>query len=321
MLTPLKDDLVGNVGNILWVVLGGVAIILLVAAGNVANLLLVRAEARERPMAIQAALGSSRGRMVGQSLMESVMLAVLGGVLGLVLAHVGLDLLKAMGPGDLPRLNEVGLDPGVLLFTLGVSIVTGLALGLLPSLRLLRTNLVGALKEGGRGFSAGRARNRARNLLVVSQVALALVLLVGSGLMIRSFISLSRVNPGFSGPEEILTFRLNIGSQEVPDQEDVPVAHEQMARQLAEIPGVTSVGLSSSVPMDGRAGFDPLFFEDFPLAEGQSPQLRRFKWVGGNYPETMGNPVVAGRSLTWDDIHNRARVVVIAENLAREVFR
>jgi putative ABC transport system permease protein len=286
----------------------------------VANLLLVRAEARERPMAIQAALGSSRGRMVGQSLLESVMLAVLGGVLGLALAHVGLDLLKSMGPGNLPRLHEVGLDPGVLLFSLGVSLVTGLALGLLPAFRLLRTNLVGALKEGGRGFSGGRARVRARNLLVVSQVALALVLLVGSGLMIRSFLSLSRVNPGFSRPEEILTFRLNIGSQEVPDQEDVPVAHQQMARQLADIPGVTSVGLSSSVPMDGRAGFDPLFFEDFPLAEGQSPQLRRFKWVGGNYPETMGNPVVAGRSMTWDDVHTRARVVVIADNLAREVF-
>jgi predicted permease len=320
VLRPLKDDVVGTVGNILWVVLGGVAIILLVAAANVANLLLVRAESRERAAAIQAALGSSRGRVIGQSLTESVVLAVLGGALGLGLAHVGLGFLKAVGPGNLPRLHEVGLDPGVFLFAALVAIFTGLALGFLPSIRLLRTNLVGALKEGGRGTSAGRVRNRARNVLVVSQVALALVLLVGSGLMIRSFVFLSQVNPGFAVPEEILAFRLTIGAQDVSDIEEVPLAHEQMARQLAELPGVTSVGLTSSVPMDGRAGFDPVFFEDFPLAEGQSPQLRRFKWVAGNYPETMGTPVVAGRSITWDDIHNRARVVVIAENLARAVF-
>jgi len=181
-------------------------------------------------------------------------------------------------------------------------------------------NLVEALKEGGRGFSSGRARHRTRNLLVIGQLALALVLLVGSGLMIRSFISLTRVYPGFSDPEEVLTFRLPIGSSDVPDPAEVPAAHEQMARRLEEIPGVTSVGLSSSVPMDGRGGFDPVFFEDFPLSEGQSPQIRRFKWVGGNYPETLGNPVVAGRSITWNDIHNRSRVVMITEALAREVW-
>ncbi|MGD8361992.1 MAG: FtsX-like permease family protein, partial [Gemmatimonadota bacterium] len=154
----------------------------------------------------------------------------------------------------------------------------------------------------------------------VGQLSLALVLLVGSGLMIRSFMNLRGMNPGFTDPEEILTFRLSIGSDAVPDGEDVPAAHELMAHRLSEIPGVTSVGLSSSVPMDGRGGFDPIFFEDFPLSEGQSPQIRRFKWVGGNYPETMGDPVVAGRSISWDDIRERARVVMITESLAREVW-
>ncbi|MGD2120702.1 MAG: ABC transporter permease [Gemmatimonadota bacterium] len=320
VLRPLRDEVVGNVGNILWVVLGGVGIILLVAAANVANLLLVRADSRERAVAIQAALGSSRVRVVGQSLLESGVLAVSGGVLGLGLAYAGLEFLKAVGPGNLPRLHEVGLDPGVVLFAMGISLVTGVALGFMPSIRLWRTNLVGALKEGGRGFAAGRSRNRARNALVVGQTALALVLLVGSGLMIRSFLSLSRVNPGFTQPEEILTFRLGLTSQEVPDLQEVPVAHQQMAQRLEEIPGVTSVGLSTSVPMDGRAGFDPIFFEDFPLAPGQSPQLRSFKWLGGDYHETMGNPVLAGRAMSWDDIHSRARVVVITESLAREVF-
>jgi predicted permease len=146
------------------------------------------------------------------------------------------------------------------------------------------------------------------------------VLLVGSGLMIRSFVSLSRVNPGFSHPEELLTFRLSLGSQEVPDEEEVSGAHERLARRLTEIPGVSSVGLSSSIAMDGRGGFDPIFFEDFPLPEGESPQIRRFKWVGGNYPETMGNPVLAGRPITWEDIRNRARVVMITEGLAREAW-
>jgi predicted permease len=320
VLHPLRDDLVGNVGSILWVVMGGVAIILLVAAANVANLLLVRAESRERSTAVQAALGSPRGRLVGQFVAESLVLAILGGILGIGLAHVGLDLLKSMGPGDLPRLHEVGLDAGVLLFGLGISLLTGVALGLLPLARLWRINLVGALKEGGRGFTGGEARNRTRNALVVGQLALALVLLVGSGLMIRSFISLSGVNPGFSHPEELLTFQLSLGSQEVPDQEEVPGAHERMAQRLAEIPGVTSVGLSSSIAMDGRGGFDPIFFEDFPLGEGQSPQIRRFKWVGGGYPETMGNPVLAGRPIGWEDIRNRARVVMVTESIAREVW-
>jgi putative ABC transport system permease protein len=320
VLHPLRDDLVGDVGNILWVVLGGVTIILLVAAGNVANLYLVRAEARERETAIQAALGSPRSRVVRQYLTESLLLAMAGGALGLGLAYTGLEFLKALGPGNLPRLHEVGLDAGIVCLSLGISIFTGFALALLPLISSWRIDLVGALKEGGRGSGTGRAKNRTRNVLVVGQLALALVLLVGSGLMIRSFISLSRVNPGFSQPEEILTFQMGVGSDELPDQEDVAAAHQQLAQRLGEIPGVTSVGLSSSIPMDGRGGFDPIFFEDFPLSAGESPQIRRFKWVGGNYAETMGNPIVAGRTISWDDIHNRSRVVMITESMAREAW-
>jgi predicted permease len=320
VLHPLEEDLLGGVGHILWVVLGGVTIILMIAAGNVANLYLVRAESRTRETAIQSALGSPRGRVVGMYLMESLVLALLGGALGLGLAQVGLSFLKAAGPGNLPRLHEVGLDGDIILFSLGLSLLTGLALALLPLIRSWHINLVDALKEGGRGTSTGRGRNRTRNVLVVGQLALALVLLVGSGLMIRSFISLSRVNPGFSQAQEVLTFQLGLGNAEVPNQEEVAAAHQQMAQRLGEIPGVTSVGLSSSIPMDQRGGFDPIFFEDFPLLEGQTPQIRRFKWVGGDYAETMGNPVVAGRAISWEDIHNRSRVVMITEGMAREVW-
>jgi predicted permease len=320
VLHPLKDEVVGSVGHILWVVLGGVGIILIVACANVANLLLVRAESRERAMAVQSALGSPRNRLVGQSLAESLVLGLFGGGLGVGLAFGGLRLLRLLGPSQLPRLHEIGLDPGVLLFALSISLLSGLVLGLLPLSRTLRMELVGSLKEGGRGFSSGKERNRARNTLVVAQLALALVLLVGSGLMIRSFVALGRVNPGYSDPQDVLTFRLSIGSSDVRDPEQVAAAHEAMARQIADLPGVTSVGLSTSIPMDGAGGFDPIFVEDFPLPEGQQPQIRRFKWIGGGYHQAMGNPVIAGRPISWIDIQERTRVVMITESIAREFW-
>ena len=317
---PLKEALVGDVGNILWVVLAGVGIILLVATANVMNLILVRNGSRGRERAIQAAMGSSKGRMARQLLMESWILSLLGGLLGVGLARMGLVLLQSAGPRDLPRLAEVGLDPVVLLVALGISLLMGLALAILPILFYRGANLAEALKDGRRGTSPGRRKGRTRDVLVVAQLALALVLLVGSGLMLRSFMALTRVEPGFSDPEQLLTFRLLIGSASVEDPRDVPEAHALMAQRLSEVPGVTSVGLSSSVSMDGRGSFDPIFFQDFPLPEGQSPRIFRFKWVGGGYPETMGNRMVAGRSITWDDIRNRSRVVMITEGMAREAW-
>lgn len=320
VLHPLKDDLVGSVGKILWVILGGVGIILLVACANVANLLLVRGESRERVMAVQSALGAPRGRVAAQLLSESVVLSVLGGVLGTGMAWAGLRLLRSAGPAQLPRLQEIGLDSGTFLLALALSILAGVALGVLPLVRTWRMDLAGGLKEGGRGFGGSRKRNRIRNTLVVAQLALALVLLVGSGLMIRSFVALSRVKPGYVHPEEILTFRLTIGSAAVRDPAEVPTAHEIMAGRLAEIPGVTAVGLSTSTPMDHAAGFDPIFVEDFPLPEGQQARIRRFKWVGGGYHEALGNPVIAGRTITWDDIRHRLPVVMITEGMAREYW-
>jgi len=319
-LNPLKDDVVGSVGQILWVVLAGVGIILLVACANVANLILVRAEARDRAVAMQAALGSSRMRLAGQFLTESVALSVLSGAAGVVLAHWGLVYLKASGPTNLPRLHEIGLDFEAILFAVGIALVAGLLLSLLPLARTRGMDMVMALKEGGRGLSAGRERGRARDVLVVAQLGLALVLLVGSGLMMRSFVSLSSARPGFSDAEELLTFRVTVGSNEVPSDENVAMAHDMLGRELAQIPGVTAVGSSSSTPMDGRGGFDPVFVEDFPLPEGQTPQIRRFKWIGGDYHEALGNPIVAGRGITWADIHERARVVMITESIAREYW-
>jgi len=320
VLHPLKQDLVGGVGDILWVVLGGVAIILLVACANVANLLLVRAEADGQAVAIQSALGAARGRLVGRCLTESVTLGVLGGVLGVGLALGGIRLLKAVGPTELPRLQEIGLDPAILLFAAAGSILVGLAVGLLPLARAWTSDVAAVLKENRRGFSTGRSRNRIRNTLVVAQLALALVLLVGSGLMIRSFVGLMRVKPGYSDPGELLTFRLYLGSADVPDWRDVAGAFERLAGQISEIPDVESVGVTSSVPMDGRGGFDPVFVEDYPLPEGKQAPIRRFKWIGGGYHEAIGNAVVAGRAITWDDLRQRSRIVMITESMARQYW-
>jgi predicted permease len=320
LLRPLKEAVVGNVGDVLWVLLGTVGIILLIACANVANLFLVRAEAREREMAVRTAIGAKRRQVAGQLLLDSVLLGLMGGAVGLGLAHASLRLLVAIAPADLPRLAEVALDPVVLLFTLCISILSGVFFGLFPVLRWRQVDLVNALKEGGRGSGAGRERHRTRNALVVGQITLALVLLIGSGLMVRSFQAIRRANPGFRNPEEILVLGVSVPSEAAQSADEVVQTYELIARRLAEVAGVTSVGSSSSITMDGRGGFDPIFVEDFPLPGGQLPPIRRFKWIGAGYFETLGNPIVAGRTLTWTDIRNRTRVIMVTENFAREYW-
>ena len=203
---------------------------------------------------------------------------------------------------------------------MAVSVAGGLLFGMIPVLKYTRPQLSTALKEGGRGSSDGRERHRARNTLVVAQVALALVLLVGSGLMVRTFVALRHVEPGFTRPDEVLTLRVSIPSALVEDPGEAALMHEAIARRLAAIPGVESVGPTSSVTMDGWDSNDPIFVEAFPAPEGQIPKLRRFKWIAERYFETMGNPIVAGRGLTWADVHGRSQVAVITENLAREYW-
>jgi len=207
-LTPrvrtLKDSVIGNVRTVLWVLMGTIGMVLLIACANVANLLLVRAESRQQELAIRAALGAGSGRLARELLMESIMLGVLGGVLGVALAAAALRLLLALDPGNLPRLDEIAIDVPVLIFTLVVSLAAGLLFGAVPAFKCARAELGTALRGGGRTASASKERHRTRNVLVVAQVALALVLLVSSGLMIRTFQALRDVHPGFTRPEEVL---------------------------------------------------------------------------------------------------------------------
>jgi predicted permease len=320
IVRPLKADVIGDVGKVLWVLLGTVGIILLIACANVANLFLVRAEGLQRELAVRTALGASWWRVAGELLRESLTLGVLAGIAGIGLAWAGVRLLAAIGPERLPRLHEVTIDPIVVAFAALLAVLTGLLFGAIPAIKYGRPELAAALKEGGRGTSVGRERHRARNVLVIAQVALALVLLIGSGLMIRSFQALRDVDPGFRDPARVLTLRLAVPRAQVEDMEQAARVHEAIAQRLAQIPGVEGVGMSSSITMDGSSNSDPVYVEEVPPAPGQLPPIRRLKSVSPGWFETMGNPVRAGRVFEWRDVHERRNVAVVSESFAREYW-
>jgi predicted permease len=320
LVRPLDVDVVGDIGAMLWILLGTVGLVLLVACANVANLFLVRAEARQQELAIRLALGAEARRVAWQLMSESLLVALLGGIVGIGLAYGGIQLLLYLQPAQLPRLNEIALDPLVLLFTLAISLLAGLLFGAIPILKYARPHMAATLKDNSRGSSEGRERHRARNTLVVAQVALAAVLLVASGLMVRTFLAVRDVPPGFQNPEEILTMRISVVSAVVADPDQVARVHEQIVRKIESVAGVESVGVTSSVTMDGNSNNDPIWVEDFPKFEGAIPALRRHKYIGERYVETMGNQLLAGRTLTWADAHNNTPVAMISNNLAREYW-
>jgi predicted permease len=313
-LQPLKQQVVGDVGNVLWVLLGGISLVLVIACANLANLLLVRAEGRRQELAIRAALGASRGRIAAQLFLESLILAVFGGLLGLGLAYAALRVLVALAPQGLPRLHEIGVDGNVILFTLAVSLAAGLLFGSAPVFKYAGAGL--GLREGGRSMSESRERHRLRGVLVIVQVALALVLLVSSGLMIRTFRALTRVNPGFVAPAEVQTFRIAISEAQVKEPERVVRIEEEILRKLEAIPGVSSVGLSLGVPMDFSGYSNPVFAQDRASAPGELPN-GRFQFVAPGFFKTLGTPLVTGRDFTWSEIYNKVPVVIVSENFAR----
>ena len=317
---PLADDVIGNVGEILWILLAAVGVVLLIACGNVANLFLVRAEGRHQEFAMRAALGASRGRITRALLSESVVLALAGGAVGVALAQAATVLLRTIAPAELPRIDDIGIDATVVLFTLSISVLSGALFGLLAVLRLGNASIT-ALKEGGRSASDSPARHRTRNALVVGQVALALTLLIVSGLMIRTFVAMRQVDPGFTRPEEVQTFVIATPAGLISDPQQAARTLERVAERLAQVPGVTSVGLSSSITMDGEDNGNPIEVEGAPQPEGGRTPLRRFKSFAPGYFETMGNRLVAGRSITWSEIHERRPVIVISETLAREYWQ
>jgi predicted permease len=317
---PLKESVVGNVSTVLWVLLGTVGLVLLIACANVANLLLVRVEGRQHELAIRAALGANRGQLARELLMESVTLAVLGGLLGLGLAGAGLKVLSTLAPTNLPRLDQITMDGTVLLFTLAISLLAGALFGAVPVMKYAGPQINTALRSEGRAVSASRERHRARNALVIVQVALTLVLLISSGLMIRTFQAMKHVQPGFTGPESLQTVRLSIPTSKDSEVEPAVRQQQAIAEKLAALPGVSSVAMTSTLPMEGQGWHDPIFAEDHVYAQGQIPPLRFFKFSSPGLLKTMGTPLLAGRDFTWTDVYEKRPVLMVTENLARELW-
>jgi predicted permease len=315
----LKDDLVGDVGNTLWVLMATVGMVLMIACANVANLLLVRADGRQQELAIRAALGAGWGRIARELLLESTLLGITGGALGLGLAYGALRLLAASGPARMPRIESIGIDPWVVAFTLCISLAAGLIFGLIPVFKYARPHLSNALRGGGRSLSQSKERHRARSVLVVVQVALALVLLVSSGLMIRTFRALRQVDQGYRDAHTLQTLRIYIPEAQVKEAERVIRMEQDIVNRILTLGGVSSAAVTNSIPMEGSSN-DPIYAEDHTYAEGTIPPIRRYKFVSPGYFSTMGSPLVAGRDLTWNETYNQAPVALVSENLARELW-
>ena len=316
---PLKHDVVGDLGKVLWVLMASIGVVLLIACANVANLLLVRTDGRRQELAVRAAIGASAWQIAGALLMESTLLSILGGAAGLGLAYWALRLLVKIAPANLPRLENITIDPLVLLFTLAISLVAGLMFGLIPVLKYAAPNLMPALRAGGRTLSQSKEAQRTRSSLVVLQVALAVVLLISSGLMIRTFQTLRRVQPGFRA-SELQTLRVYIPDAQVKEPEQVIVMLLEMQRRISAIPGVSSVAMANSVPTDGNTSTDLLYADDRTYREGQLPPLRRFKFVAPGFFQTMGTRLVCGRDFNWTEINGRRPVAMVSENMAREMW-
>ncbi len=317
--TPLEEWLVGKVRPALLVLLGAVGLVLLIAALNVANLLLSRAAAREREISIRSALGASRGRILRQFLTESLLLASLGGAAGLLLSVWGIDLLRAFGPDNVPRLQDVTVDRAVLAWTAFISLGSGILFGLAPAWHGTRLNLGDALKAGGRTGGESVGARRLRSVLVVSEIALAMMLLIGAGLLIRSFVSLQQVRPGFAA-EQIVTMQISLPRARYPEQALAAQFYDRLLPQVANVPGIRSAALASGLPPNGGQMSDTFLVEGQPLVDDSKAPLGNILMVTPGYFRTLGVPMVQGRDFAERDNREAPRVVVISETLARKFF-
>jgi putative ABC transport system permease protein len=316
--TTLMEATTGRVSRTLWILLASVGLVMLVACANVANLFLVRSEARQREVAVRRALGASSRAISSYFLSESLMLSFAGGALGLALARIAVDLLIAYGPANLPRLEEVRIDSVTTAFTLALSLLNAIVFGAIPLLR--RAPLGASLHESGRGNTASRGRHRARQLLMGGQIALALVLLVLSGLMLRSFQKLRAVDPGFDAASA-LTFRVGLPRSEYPNRVKMAVGHRAILDRLSSLPGVAAVSASTCLPLsDGCTQGGPLFVEGRVLSPGANPPIVGFHAVAGGYFEVMGMRLLRGRGIDRRDVERNEPVVVINEALANILF-
>jgi len=317
-LHSLKQEVVGSVGSVLWVVMGTIGVVLLIACTNVANLLLVRAEARQQELSIRAALGAGRARIARELLFESVLLGLMGGVLGIGAALAGLKLLAAIGPANLPRLSEISLDGRSITFTFVLSVVSGLFFGSIPAWKYARRQAVLGTGGSTRTASVSRERHRSRNMLVVAQVAMALVLLVSAVLMIRTFQELRTVDPGFTDLAHVQTLRISIPDAVVANPEMVMRTENNILDQMQSIPGVRAAGFGVGVPMEGvEPNWDQILVEGVRY-DHNDPPLRLYNYVSPGFLGALGTRIVAGRDFTWNEVYGFRQEVMVSENFARE---
>ena len=321
MIRPLKQEVIGNVGELLWVVMGTIGMVMLIACANVTNLLLVRAEARRQEFAVRTALGGGWTRIVRGLLVESVLLGLMGGAVGVALAYAGVRLLLAIGPSNLPRLDEIAIDARTLAFTFVMSVLTGVLFGLIPALKYAGPREGSALQSVGRTISASRERHRARNFLVVGQVAMALVLLVCAGLMIRTFAALRKVDPGFSDPQSLQVMRISMPDSLIAEPERVTRTQNAILDKLVAIQGVKSAGFATEMPMEGfHSPWNSIFAQDKVYSDNAIAPSRLYKDISPGFPQAAGTRLVAGREMSWSEVYELRPVVMVSENLARELW-
>jgi putative ABC transport system permease protein len=318
-LVSLREQLVGSSRTYVFILFGAVGLVLLIACANVANLLLVRAAARQKEIALRTALGASRPRIMRQMITESVLLAIMGGALGVLLAKWGVDLLVSFSQDTLPRSVPVRVDATVLLFTFLISLVTGLLFGLAPAFRTLQVNLIDSLKEGVRGAGENALRNRTRSLLVVFESAIAVMLLIGAGLLVRSLIALQNVNPGFDS-NNVLTFRLDLQRNKYDTPEKVANFLTEFQTRAGNLPGVQTVGFITELPMSGQLNDLPFTVEGRPAVPANQGFGADFRRINQNYFSALRIPLLRGRNFTEQEVRQGDNVVIVSQQLVDTVF-
>ncbi len=319
-LYPFHDQVVGGMRTALWILTGAVALVLLIACANLTTMLLARASAREREFAIRVALGAGPSRLLQQTLTESVLLALIGGVAGTLLAIWGVDLLRALGSTTVPRVAEANLDLRVLFVTLVVSVLTGILFGLIPALSTLKPELTEALKEGGRGSTSGVRRNRIRNILVISEIALALVLLVGSGLLLKSFVRLQNVNPGFD-PRNVVAMDVSLPVAKYARGKPVIDFYAELIRHVSALPGVEAASLTSILPLSGDNSDSSFAIEGRdPRQSGSAFPDEELRSITSDYFKTLKVPLLGGRFFDDRDNADAPLTVIVNRAFAQKWF-
>jgi predicted permease len=321
-LMPLKDEVVGNVQNVLWVLLASTILVLLVACANVANLLVVRIEGRHHEFAIRYAIGGTRKGISADILFESSLLGLAGSLIGLLLALGAMRVIVRLGATNIPRIRDIGITPSVLLFTVAIAVIASLFIACIPILKSTSSHLMSDLRDGGRGVGDGRRGQGTRKALVMLQVALSVVLLICSGLMIRTFRAMMHVSPGFASPETVQTFGFYIPETQIPDTSPELVIRmdEAIMQKIASIPGVSSVSVGRSVPMNNNSYNNPVFVQNRTFEGREVPPARRFNFVAPGFFSTLGTRLLAGRDFTWTDTYEERPVVIVSKSFAGDYW-